>query len=190
MAGMSKIKEEWKYIEGSKDCYVSNLGRLKRSDGSIIKQHKHSKGYMMCCVPGVKEKFVHRIVAKTFITNDDPDNKVVVNHLNSKKDDNRVINLEWCTHKENAAHAVKSGNVAMGGAKKSVIGIDTKSDEVKIFESSRAASRYIGGDAYGRGVAEALKGKLNSYYGWKFYYISKEAMKELAIEINYILKTA
>lgn len=185
-------KEEWRYIEGSKDCYVSNLGRLKRGNGSIIKQH-NLKGYMKSYIPGIgKLVFVHRLVADAFIENDDPQNKTIVNHINCIKNDNHAENLEWCTHKENSDHAIKTGTAYMGSkTKRPVVGYNLKTGEIKVFISTSAAGRYVSDNKHAnKRISDVLHGKEKSYHGWVFYYITKEAIHDLIIELNYMLKTA
>ena len=43
----------------------------------------------------------HRLIAQQFIHNDDPENKVQVDHINRIRNDNRIENLRWVTPSEN-----------------------------------------------------------------------------------------
>ena len=53
-----------------------------------------------------KHRYVHRLVAETFL--DNPNQFKYVNHINCNKHDNRVCNLEWCSQSENIKHAVNN----------------------------------------------------------------------------------
>jgi hypothetical protein len=75
-----------------------------------LKGGNNNKGYNVLCLSlnniqtSIKR---HRIIALKYIPN--PENKPQVNHKNGIKTDNRAENLEWCTNKENAIHAVQNG---------------------------------------------------------------------------------
>lgn len=120
---LSRINElhidEKRYIyNGVKtDLIVRNDGYVyltnkNRSKVSYIKVRYASTGYLVIekVINGIKiSKFLHIIVAETFIPNNDPINKVEVNHIDGNKLNNNVYNLEWVTPKENIQHAIATG---------------------------------------------------------------------------------
>lgn len=78
--------------------------------GKFLAQRLNATGY---CVVGLYKKksyksfLVHRLVALAYIHN--PLLKPAVNHVDGKKTNNRVENLEWCTWAENDYHARENG---------------------------------------------------------------------------------
>lgn len=54
-----------------------------------------------------KEMMAHRLVAITYLSNDDEE-RTFVNHIDGDKLNNCVSNLEWCTPSENNYHAYEA----------------------------------------------------------------------------------
>lgn len=117
--------EVWKDIEGYEGKYkVSSLGKVKSLERytsdtigrkrkikeKFLEPTKNIYGYYRVVLSkhGKQKGYrVHRLVAKMFIEN--PQNLPQVNHINGKKTDNRVENLEWITNRDNVIHAYKNG---------------------------------------------------------------------------------
>ena len=97
--------EDWKPINGHPDYYISSHGRvksLKNNDEVILKQSKTRLGYVRVWLYNNgcrKEKHLHRLIALAFIPN--PDNIPEIDHINRKKDDNRIENLRWVSRSNN-----------------------------------------------------------------------------------------
>ena len=76
--------------------------RIHKNKTKEMKPSKMKKGYMHVTLykDGKKKtSYVHRLLAIAFIPN--PENKTDVDHINGVRDDNRLENLRWLTHKEN-----------------------------------------------------------------------------------------
>ena len=101
------------YLEESNEpnkYMVSNKGRFKYPCGKITFGFKDEQGYMIIKINEIKYR-VHRLVALYFIYNDDETNKIVVNHINENKSDNRVENLQCCTPSQNSQHSFRHKKV-------------------------------------------------------------------------------
>lgn len=124
------MKEVWKDIPGYEKFYqASNTGKVRSIDriinnrkyvGVVLKPVVNEWGYKIIVLTKLGKKKntrVHRVIAKTFIKN--TNNKPCVNHKDGDKTNNHVDNLEWCTHKENSKHAVKTNLILTGEDSKS-----------------------------------------------------------------------
>jgi hypothetical protein len=110
------MEEIWKDINDYEGIYIiSNYGNIKRNNRKISCGYKTEKGYYRAKLyynKCHKSEYMHRLVAKAFINNEF--NKPDVNHIDNNPLNNHVLNLEWCTHKENMAHAAKQGRMNAG----------------------------------------------------------------------------
>lgn len=118
--------------EFEKEYQVSNLGRVRSINrksfddskyasfkGKILKMRKNRNGYLYVLLSrnGNKyHRYIHRLVANAFLAN--PYNKKEVDHINSDKENNEIINLRWVTHKENMNNHITKTRLTEANKKK------------------------------------------------------------------------
>ena len=122
---LDEKKEVWKVYPHNDLYEISNYGRVKRHSYTTSQGHKldeiilkwtiNSQGYASVPIAPTNKggnrgnksvKRVNRLVAETFIPNDDL-NKTQVDHIDGNKLNNSVNNLKWVSPKENC---LKRGN--------------------------------------------------------------------------------
>lgn len=167
---------EWRdtYIYGEQ-YEVSNTGMVRNKiTGHILKQQEDNKGYLRVRLSLHDKKAtakVHRLVATAFIPN--PYRKPQVNHKDTDKHNNNVLNLEWATNGENQIHAYQHGkNYVTGraGRKKiPVCKVDLRTGNVTgTYKSLADAGRENG--LYSANIHKVLAGERKSTggFGWRY----------------------
>lgn len=113
-------QEIWKDVVGFDNYQVSSIGRVKTKQRSFIrtnkspmtikekikKQYLSKKGYCIVSlnITGDRityNKQVHQLVAMAFLGHKPCGHKLVVDHINEDKTDNRVENLQILTNRDN-----------------------------------------------------------------------------------------
>jgi hypothetical protein len=94
--------------------YTNRYGTTTKASTptKILKERIHTRGYIFYSIgkDGIFKNFYgHRLVAEAFITK--VDGKTCINHINSKKTDNRGMNLEWVSYMENTNHGIRNGTI-------------------------------------------------------------------------------
>lgn len=106
------LAEIWKDAPGYEQEYaVSNFGRVisfKKGRPKFIQPTLDRNGYFYVtfCPWTRKKRFqVHRLVLLAFVG----PSELVTNHKDGNPKNNKLSNLEYCTHSENVYHAYRTG---------------------------------------------------------------------------------
>lgn len=158
--------EQWKEIKGYEGFYLaSSFGRIKSvRSNKIMSVKKHLRGYPQInfSVKGVRKVlYVHRIIAETFLENDS--NRNTVDHIDENKKNNKLNNLQWCSHKENITH-FHSRRINKKRLEKHMR--LTENDVNHIRKERFCFKAKVKDLAKGYGVSEPLIYKIISYSVW------------------------
>ena len=147
--------EKWKILSCNENYEISNLGNIRNKKKQIIKQ-QNKKGYMQVGLrDGEKKKWyiVHRLVAIEFLNKKSykkmgyekevDTNKLVVNHIDENKINNKVKNLEWCTYSYNINYGKRNKKVSEKKSKK-IIQYDLNGNFIKEWDNMLEIQRKLG----------------------------------------------
>lgn len=107
---------------------------------------------------------VHRIIAETFINN--PNKFPIVNHKNNIRDDNRLVNLEWCNNSYNQKQRFKNRR---GTKAKRVEQIDLETNQVlKVWETPLDVYKEL--EILNQNISKVCRGERRQAggFGWRY----------------------
>ena len=146
--------EVWKNIPEFESYQVSNLGNvrsLKYGKERIIKQMIGGRGYYRLSLMKNKKShtpLVSQLMAIAFLNHKPCGNKIVVDHIDNNKLNNKLYNLQLITNRENLSKDKKSNSKYTGvcwhkSVKKwqSRIGINGKMKHLGYFTDEKEAAQ-------------------------------------------------
>uniref|UniRef100_A0AB39C660 HNH homing endonuclease n=1 Tax=Enterococcus phage PMBT56 TaxID=3229530 RepID=A0AB39C660_9CAUD len=175
--------EVWKPVVGFESHYeVSSLGRIRSLDrevysekgsfmrfhrGRILKLTDKGNGYLVVNLGRGNRRHVHRVVAEAFLPNNF--NLPCINHKDENPKNNKVSNLEWCTHKYNSNYGTaierKTKKIS-----KPVRATNIKSGDVIEFSSMKAAHRAGFDEST---IAQCCRGVYIQHNGYVWEFIEE-----------------
>lgn len=170
------MEEIWKDIVGYEGRYqVSSLGNVMHIGRGLLKPQKHGKGYLSVWLydghNNSKQFDIHRLVANMFIPN--PNGLLEVNHIDEDKENNCVLNLEWCSHKYNSSYGDRGEKISSantnGKRSRPIEQYSLDGKLVAVYPSLQEASR----NGYSASnICRCAKGdpKYSHAYGYKWQY--------------------
>ena len=186
--------EIWKPVIGYEGLYeVSSFGRVRSLDdtavsvyGRKVYQHirkgrilsptqNYRSGYMSVMFRDHKRRYVHRLVAETFLPKIPGANQV--NHKDEDKTNNRRDNLERCTRKYNINYGTGKHRQYLAAKKnkrgsypKSIAQYTSTGEFVALFDSSQEAARKIGIPWGGTNIRKCARGEQLHAHGFRWVY--------------------
>ena len=109
------MTERWKNITNYESVYqISNLGKVKNiKRNKILKPSDDGKGYMYVNLykNGVPKNIkIHTLVAIAFLDHKPNGHKIVIDHKDNDRSNNKLSNLQILTARENSSKDQKSHN--------------------------------------------------------------------------------
>lgn len=103
--------ELWIDAAGFPSYEVSTWGNVRnRKTGKVLKQYLDRYGYLRLSLGSVDNVSAHRLICESFY-GPAPEPNSQVDHINGNRQDNRVLNLQWCSPSENIRWAVRRGGI-------------------------------------------------------------------------------
>lgn len=140
--------EIWIDAAGFPSHEISTYGRVRnKKNGHILKPIVDKDGYLRLSIGNIDNVPIHRLVAKSFYGEPD-DDRTCVNHIDCNRQNNHILNLEWCSVRDNVRWGVYKGTIDPSKGLSRAIEANNKAVRIRetdqIFKSVKDCAEYIG----------------------------------------------
>ena len=160
--------EEWKEY---KNYLVSSCGRVRRKNTNNLLRPSITGGYYKVRLSEnglVEDVFIHKLVYKLFIDDNDFDNKkFIIDNIDGNKLNNCVANLRKISLSENVLAALYTQKT--NSSAKKVAQYDLNNNFIAEFPSAKEAARVLNLDS--STISKVCRGKNKTHGGFIFKYI-------------------
>ena len=103
--------EVWIDAVGFPSHEVSTWGNVRnRKTGRVLKPFADRYGYLRLSLGNTDNVYIHKLVCESFY-GPKPELDSQVNHIDCNRQNNHVLNLQWCSPSENIRWGVFKGNI-------------------------------------------------------------------------------
>jgi hypothetical protein len=141
---------EWLPFPLDYDYEVSAEGKVRNSNTKkVLKELPGTNGYYKYCLNNSWYS-AHRVVALTWVDNQNETINTQVNHKDGNKTNNRADNLEWVSPSNNIKHAIDTGLIKFERPKRTSkrrndgVVMRDASGNVRYFNSSKECAEDLG----------------------------------------------
>jgi hypothetical protein len=165
-----KVKQAPGGVETSfKGYFVYRDGRIySRKSGKYLLTHPDGNKYLKVTMDG-GQRFVHLIVARTFLEYPDDGQKYEIDHIDGDKTNNNVENLEWVTKSEQMKRCVKMHHETYMRGQKPVVQLTMDDEYINTFPGIKEAGRQT--EVNSGSITKACKGDKPSAGGFHWKYL-------------------
>lgn len=141
--------DHWIDIPNRPKYQLSIDGKVRnKHTGRILKTSTDKHGYAKLSLGNEDNVYVHRLAAETFYGTPEDKNATVVNHIDCNRQNNHILNLEWCTPSENLKWGIHKGNVIPSIGLSKASEVNKKAVRIveldKIFRCVKDCAEYLG----------------------------------------------
>lgn len=162
-------------VYGFPSYEINTHGEIRhKKNKRILRAFPDRYGYLRVSLGDVDNVYVHKLMCLTFF-GPSPYPNAQINHIDRNRQNNDILNLEWCTPSENIRWSIQNGSIDPNKASMKAMEVNRKRVRLKetgdIFNSVKECADFLGVSP--TNVSRCLRGsrKGQALHGYHLEYV-------------------